>query len=189
MQVHYLTAQEAEEMRNSALFVQDAMVLSSPARRPFQYEVMHVLLWCDLEQRPDVRDSIRVHATDGDGLVDLTWKVLDPQEPLTSAFFLEVIMHRPVQLTFTIGMDVENWSLLPDTLASAGTCILLPGPPLNWRELASAMSIEQLLDEIYQHHGAGLLIDFRGGGQKGLLRLYGLWKRALFALFRKQRSR
>lgn len=189
MDKRYLTEQEIAQIRRSALPVQDALVLSSASFIPFHPKILASLLWCDLADRPDVRDSIRVHCLDGDGSVELTWMAVDIHQPLESVFLLYVNIHRPVRLTFALDINVWDWSALIRTISRSGSLTSLPGPPLNWRELIPHTKAQALLDEIDRQHGAGLLINFRGETQKYLRSLYMMWERNLSSLLRQKKRR
>lgn len=175
MERSFLSDQEKARLLREVLPLQDALVLSARSWIPFRSTVIGVFVWCDLADRPDVRACIRVHARGGEGDAELTWMVLDLQDPPASQFLLRVQALRPVRATFTLAIPVNEWSRLLKILARTGVLTVLPGPPLNWRDLLPQLGPKALLREIDRRRGAGFQIDFKGTTQTYLRELYRQW--------------
>ncbi len=117
------------------------------------------ILWIDTTKRPEIRDLVRVHATDGPGTFTFTWSFINEGRP-DCYFVLHVTMKTPVRVSFRVPIFMNEWSSLIDTVSQTSSLSLLGGPPVNWHDLVKRLDPVEVEARIHTQSGGGITLTF-----------------------------
>lgn len=107
-------------MLESALPIDDVDQVMLP-------DVSIVLVWVDIQDRPDLADLAALHGESG-GMVLLTWFAAHPAERRMQ-IGLRIEMRAATRVVFHLAFKVERYRERLSTLARYGQLWIVPGPP------------------------------------------------------------
>jgi len=165
---------EETNMDDLALLLKAALPIDNIDRVLFDTDDGMVLVWVDIQDRPDVATLAARH---GEEEGDCTCTLFSGNHnKRTMILGLRIEMRKPTQTVFHLAFKVERSIKQLSLLAQFGKLWIVPGPPPAHLTGTQAMSLQEFIEKVMHFAGQGITIELEPKLVADLSALLDEWK-------------